>query len=299
MTNQHSCEPRRLLLVHAHPDDESITTGGTIARYAAEGVQVTVVTCTLGEQGEVIGERWSGLVAEQADQLGGYRITELSQALKKLGAAEPIFLGGAGRWRDSGMAGTAAAQNPRAFVNAELSVVVAELVTVIRKIRPQVVISYDPGGTYGHPDHIQAHHISSLAVSAAGDQGFIGSGSAWEVPKFYWTVFEQSGLMEGLAQIAEDELPSGWRMPHKEELFCYPDAQITTTINISDFCESKLGALRAHRTQVEIAPESNFYALSNKVVQPLLPEEHFILAVGQPGLPLDGTGRETDLFAGC
>ncbi|MFD2393435.1 PIG-L family deacetylase [Dietzia aerolata] len=96
----------RVLLVHAHPDDESITTGGTIAMLVAAGAEVTVVTCTLGEEGEVLGDEFAGLVADRADQLGGYRISELATALRAMGVRRTHFLGGAGRWRDSGMAGT-------------------------------------------------------------------------------------------------------------------------------------------------------------------------------------------------
>ena len=125
----------RLLLVHAHPDDETITTGGTIAHYAQAGVEVTVLTCSLGEEGEVIGNRWAGLVADQADQLGGYRILELTRALDALGARPPRFLGGAGRWRDSGMEGTAAASNPRAFVNADHDEVLSAMVAAVRAVR--------------------------------------------------------------------------------------------------------------------------------------------------------------------
>ena len=104
---------KRLLLVHAHPDDETITTGGTIARYVDEGAEVTVLTCTLGEEGEVIGDRWAGLVADAADQLGGYRIAELTTALSRLGVTNPIPAGSRSL-RDSGMAGTPSAANPRA-----------------------------------------------------------------------------------------------------------------------------------------------------------------------------------------
>ncbi len=100
-------ETPRLLFVHAHPDDESINNGATIAHYVALGAQVRVVTCTLGEEGEVIGERWAELAVDRADQLGGYRVGELTEALRALGVSEPIYLGGAGRWRDSGMEGTA------------------------------------------------------------------------------------------------------------------------------------------------------------------------------------------------
>src|SRR5690349_15095971 len=153
----------RLLLVHAHPDDETITTGGTIAKYLAAGAEVTVVTCTLGEEGEVIGARWGGLVADGgADQLGGYRIGELTEALVALSPdpatpLEPHFLGGAGRWRDSGMAGAPSNDHPRAFIGAGSRAPAEVLAELIVELRPQVLVGYDPVGSYGHPDHIQVH----------------------------------------------------------------------------------------------------------------------------------------------
>jgi len=212
---------RRLLLVHAHPDDETITTGGTIAHYAATGAEVTVLTCTLGEEGEVIGDRWAQLVADRADQLCGYRIGELTAALAQLGVDAPRFLGGAGHWRDSGMAGTPSAANPRAFVNADADEATAALVAVIRELRPQVVVGYDPNGGYGHPDHIQAHRLTTAAVEAAGTDAYPDAGAPWQVAKLYWTVTEHAALEDGICAIGE--LPDGWRLPEPGERACVPD----------------------------------------------------------------------------
>ncbi|MDT5072934.1 MAG: N-acetyl-D-myo-inositol-2-amino-2-deoxy-alpha-D-glucopyranoside deacetylase, partial [Mycobacterium sp.] len=142
-------ENPRLLFVHAHPDDETLTTGATIAHYVARGARVQVVTCTLGEEGEVIGEQLAQLAVDGADQLGGYRIGELSSALAELGVDGPRFLGGAGRWRDSGMVGTPPRRRQR-FVDADPRDTVGALVTVIRDLRPHVVVTYDPNGGYGH-----------------------------------------------------------------------------------------------------------------------------------------------------
>ena len=146
----------RLLFVHAHPDDETLTTGATIAHYAALGAEVHVVTCTLGEEGEVIGDRYAQLAVDAADQLGGYRIGELTTALRALGVGEPIFLGGAGRWRDSGMEGTPPRHRQR-FIDADMGEAVGELVAIIRQLRPHVVVTYDANGGYGHPDHVHTH----------------------------------------------------------------------------------------------------------------------------------------------
>ncbi|MFD4291899.1 N-acetyl-1-D-myo-inositol-2-amino-2-deoxy-alpha-D-glucopyranoside deacetylase [Rhodococcus sp. NPDC058532] len=285
----------RLLVVHAHPDDETLTMGGTIARYAAAGAEVTVVTCTLGEEGEVIGDTWAGLVADRADQLGGYRILELSSALGRLGVAAPRFLGGAGRWRDSGMAGTPAAANPRAFVNADRDEVVGALVEVIRERRPQVVVCYDPNGGYGHPDHIRVHEVVTAAVEAAAAPEHSAGGQPWDVAKLYWTVTEESSLAEGLGCITE--VPATWRLPEPGELPCVPDESVTTTIDVRAHLPAKVAAFEAHATQVTVAPSRTEYALSNSIVQPILVDEHYVLVRGERG-ETGPDGRERDLFSG-
>src|ERR1700712_1470325 len=172
-----SLPARRLLLVHAHPDDETITTGATMARYAAAGAHVSLVTCTLGEEGEVLVPELVLLAAGHADQLGGWRIAELAAAMTELGVADHRFLGGAGRFRDSGMMGDPANGKPRAFWRADsdpavFAAAVTALVEVIRQLRPQVLITYDDVGGYGHPDHIMAHRVATAAAVAAADPGF-------------------------------------------------------------------------------------------------------------------------------
>ncbi|WP_194815332.1 N-acetyl-1-D-myo-inositol-2-amino-2-deoxy-alpha-D-glucopyranoside deacetylase [Nocardia sp. XZ_19_385] len=285
-----------LLLVHAHPDDESITTGGTIAHYRRLGVPVTVVTCTLGEEGEVIGDEWAQLTVDHADQLGGYRVLELSRALAALDAGTPRFLGGAGRWRDSGMAGTPSAENPRAFVNSGQAAVDA-LTEIVLELRPDVVVGYDPKGGYGHPDHIRAHEVTTAAVHAAAEKG-------WDTPKFYWTVTDADILRLHTTALARrtveglpGALPAGWRLPTVHELASVPSRTVTATIDVSDALAAKRAALRAHATQVTVAPSGREFALSNNVAQPVLPEEHYVLVRGERG-PTGTDGREHDLFAG-
>ena len=158
-------ETPRLLFVHAHPDDESLSNGATIAHYTALGAQVRVVTCTLGEEGEVIGDRWAELGVDRADQLGGYRIGELTAALQALGVPAPIYLGGAGRWRDLGMQGTPQRRRQR-FIDADEREVVGALVAIIREQRGHVVVTYDPNGGYGHPDHVHTHTVTTAAVTS-------------------------------------------------------------------------------------------------------------------------------------
>lgn len=275
----------RMLLVHAHPDDETITTGGTIAHYRKQGVDVVVVTCTLGEEGEVIGDRWAGLVATAADQLGGYRVLELTRALGHLGIAEPTFLGGAGHWRDSGMVDTASTGNPRAFHNADPDEAAAALVAIIDHLRPHVVISYDANGGYGHPDHIQAHRITRAAVAAAD----------WDVPKLYATVTDLDAVRR--ARAAVTAVPAGWRLPETHELIGVEPVHITTQLDIADVLDAKRAALRAHATQITVSPDEHHFALSNNVIQPILDVEHFILLRGEIG-PRATDGREHDLFGG-
>src|SRR5512142_745933 len=151
---------RRLLLVHAHPDDETIGTGATMARYAAEHALVALVTCALGE---VVVPELAHLRADREDRLGQHRAGELAAACEALGVADHRFLGGPGRWRDSGMMGTPANDDPRCLWRADLDEATRELVRIVREVRPQVVVTYDENGGYGHPDHIQAHQLAVRA----------------------------------------------------------------------------------------------------------------------------------------
>lgn len=283
----------RLLFVHAHPDDETLTTGGTIAYYAAQGAHVRVVTCTLGEEGEVIGDRYAQLAVDKGDQLGGYRIVELTRALRALGAGEPIFLGGAGHWRDSGMAGSPPRRHRR-LVDADMDEAVGELVAIIRRLRPHVVVTYDPNGGYGHPDHILAHRVTTEAISASAGNDY--PGEPWQVPKFYWTVSSTSAMAAGLEDLVG--VPHEWaRVTIDDVQFGYPDDKIDAVIDAGDQMPAKLAALRAHATQVTVAPNGRSCALTNNVALPLLADEHYILVSGEPG-ERDHRGWETDLLSG-
>jgi N-acetyl-1-D-myo-inositol-2-amino-2-deoxy-alpha-D-glucopyranoside deacetylase len=283
----------RLLFVHAHPDDETLTTGATIAHYAARGADVHVVTCTLGEEGEIIGERWAHLAVDEADQLGGYRIGELTAALHALGIDEPIFLGGAGRWRDSGMDGTPPRHHQR-FIDADPREAVGALVAIIRDLRPHVVVTYDPDGGYGHPDHIHTHRVTTAAVAAS--DGAEYSGEPWTVPKLYWAVVAKSALAEALNAL-EDVPPEWIRVTADDVPFGYPDDEIDAVIEVDEQLPAKVAALRAHATQVTVAPNGRSFALSNNIVLPIGAIEHYILAAGKPG-ERDARGWETDLLAG-
>ena len=284
----------RLLLVHAHPDDESIGTGATIAKYAAEGAAVTLVTCTLGELGEIIPPEYAHLAADRDGGLGEHRIGELAAACAALGVSDHRFLGGQGRWRDSGMMGEPTNQAPGCFWQADVDEAAAELLAVIREVRPQVMISYDDNGCYGHPDHIQAHRVASRAFELSGGQ----------VSKFYATTVPKSVLAEAIDLMRggePDSPPAGGtdftQVDSVEDLpFGVPDEAVTTAIDATSYLDAKIEAMRAHVTQ--IAVDSPFFALSNKVGQRAHGREYYILLAGPRGPGQQPDGRETDLFAG-
>jgi N-acetyl-1-D-myo-inositol-2-amino-2-deoxy-alpha-D-glucopyranoside deacetylase len=291
---------RRLLLVHAHPDDESIMTGAIMAYYAADGVAVTLITCTLGEEGEVLTPEYAQLAADQADQLGGLRIGELADALDALGVTDHRWLGGAGRFRDSGMIGTPPNDNPRAFWRADkdpgvFGEAVAAAVDIVREVRPQVVVTYDPNGDYGHPDHIMAHRVATAAIERAADPGY-RSGDPWQVAKLYWTGIPKSVLQRGFDALAGvEERP--FDVANIDELsFGVPDEQITSVVDATGFGAHKMAALVAHRTQ--IAVDGPFFALSNMLGREILAVEYFRLALGELGPDRGENGWETDLFSG-
>ena len=285
-------DSRRLLLVHAHPDDESIETGATMAKYAAEGARVTLVTCTLGELGEVIPAELAHLAADADGGLGQYRIGELAAACAALGVTDHRFLGGAGRWQDSGMMGADTNDRPGCFWQADVAEAAGELLAVIREVAPQVLVSYDANGFYGHPDHIQAHRVAWRAFQLAGGL----------VRKFYATALPRSVLAEALPSLAAGAAGrdvGGADVSRAESADALPfgvaDEQVTTQIDATDYLAAKVAAMRAHATQISV--DGPFFALSNKIAQRALGTEYYTLLAGRPA-DQAATGRETDLFAG-
>ena len=275
-------EPR-ILLVHAHPDDESIETGATMAKYAAEGAYVCLVTCTRGEQGEVIPEDLRHL---SGDALGEYRAGELARACAALGVTDHRFLGGAGRWRDSGMMGDPANDDPRCFWRADLDEATDALVRIVREVRPDVVVTYDDNGFYGHPDHIQAHRVAWRAFERSADPSY-GEGEAWAPSRFYATAIPLSALE---AEVGRG--PFGRVGSVREFGFGVPDEQVTTRVEAGPYLNAKVAAMRWHATQITVAPP--YYALSNDVGVPLLDAEYYTLLAGEPGVP-GADGREAGL----
>ncbi|MGW1071327.1 N-acetyl-1-D-myo-inositol-2-amino-2-deoxy-alpha-D-glucopyranoside deacetylase [Streptomyces sp. NPDC002537] len=294
MTDSSSSPGRRLLLVHAHPDDESINNGATMAKYAAEGAHVTLVTCTLGEEGEVIPEDLAHLAADQDDALGPHRAGELAAAMRELGVTDHRFLGGAGRYRDSGMMGAPQNERPQCFWQADVDEAAASLVEVIREARPQVLVTYDPEGGYGHPDHIQAHRVAMRAVELAGEPAFRRDlGDPHEVAKVYWNCVPRSVLEEGFVRLRElgfDKPFPGIASP-ADVPGVVEDAEVTAAVDGTAYAPAKAAAMRAHATQIEV--DGPFFALSNDLGQPLFTTEYYRLVKGPAA-----AGREDDLFAG-
>lgn len=289
---------RRLVLVHAHPDDETINNGATMARYVAEGAHVTLVTCTLGEEGEVLEPGLVHLAADQEDSLGQHRIGELAAAMEALGVRDYRFLGGPGRYRDSGMMGVPSNERPECFWRADLDEAAGHLVEVLREVRPQVLVTYDENGGYGHPDHIQAHRVAMRAVELAADPGH-GSGEAWQVDKVYWIAIPESWMREGLRRLrdAGDTTFFEGVDPEAEDIpMVVPDELVTTAVEAYAHVEAKLAAMRAHATQITV--DGPFFALSNNLGNEVWGIEFYRLVRGTPGTERDADGRETDLFAG-
>ncbi|MFI5683859.1 N-acetyl-1-D-myo-inositol-2-amino-2-deoxy-alpha-D-glucopyranoside deacetylase [Streptomyces sp. NPDC051636] len=276
---------RRLLLVHAHPDDESINNGATMAEYAARGAHVTLVTCTLGERGEVIPPELRHLTGAA---LGEYRLRELTAAMRALGVTDFRLLGGAGRYGDSGMMGIPDNDDPACFWQADVDEAAGHLVEVILEVRPQVLVTYDDHGGYGHPDHIQAHRVAMRAVELAAEAG-------WRIPKVYWNRVPRPVAEAAFARLRDDlpGLPFAKTAVVEDVPGVVDDDRITTEIDGAAHAAAKAAAMRAHATQIEVAPDAPYFALSNELAQPLFSTEYYELVSGErPAV------RETDLFAG-
>jgi N-acetyl-1-D-myo-inositol-2-amino-2-deoxy-alpha-D-glucopyranoside deacetylase len=281
---------KRLLLVHAHPDDETINNGVTMAKYAAEGVKVTLVTCTRGEEGEVLVESLDFLASNKEDKLGQHREIELANAMKILGIKDFRFLGFPNRkWRDSGMMGTAQNDRKDVFWQADLDEAAEELVKIILEIKPQVLITYDEMGGYGHPDHIKAHQVAMRASEIAEITG-------WKISKIYWNTMPKSVIQMGIDKMKEVG-SSFFGAESAEELpFAKPDELVTSVVKAPEYVSQKLDAMRAHETQISV--DGPFFALSNNLGMLVWADEYYTLVKGEKSVPFDIDGREIDLFAG-
>lgn len=283
-------QKQRLLLVHAHPDDESINNGATMAAYAARGAHVTLVTCTRGEEGEILVPELAHLASDKEDGLGTHREVELADAMLALGVSDFRFLGApTTKWRDSGMIGTPQNARPDVFWNAELDIPARYLLEIILEIKPHVMITYDENGGYGHPDHIKAHQVAMRAAELARDAG-------WEIQKIYWNTIPISVIEEGIAAMKGTGTDFFGVEKAEDFPFAAPDELVTTVFYGDEFVEQKMAAMRAHPTQ--IAVDGPFFALSDNLGFKVWGREFYRLVHGSPAAPFDEAGREIDLFAG-
>ncbi len=277
----------RLLSVHAHPDDEASKGAGTVARYAAEGIESTLVCCTGGEAGEILNPAMDR--PEVHERLAEVRLEELERSVAIIGYAELVMLG----YRDSGMPDSPENADPRAFANAPLEGAVGRLVAVIRRVRPQVLVTYgDDQQGYPHPDHLRVHDISIVAWEAAGNpERFPEAGPPWTPSKLYYSAWARARF----TAMHQGFLDAAIESPFDQKWFDRPshDHLITTQVDVRDFYAARSGALRAHATQID--PSSPFwFGLPDEVVAGLYPWEDYQLAESR--VPTDLP--ETDLFAG-
>jgi N-acetyl-1-D-myo-inositol-2-amino-2-deoxy-alpha-D-glucopyranoside deacetylase len=262
-----------LMAVHAHPDDEVINTGGILARYAAEGVRTVLVTCTNGEQGDGPDGIKPDQDGHDGAEVARLRLEELRTSAGHLGIDHVELLG----YRDSGMSGWETNNHPEAFANIPIADAAARLATLMEQYRPDVVVTYDENGGYGHPDHIQAHRI---AVEASRSTG---------IPrKFYHTAIPRGALKELFQHVRDAGIDLGFEPP---EDLGMPDEEVTTTVDVSPYADNKCKALEAHTSQGE---NMFFLFLPREIQHMMFAREYFVLRHGD----IDSSGYEDDLFAG-
>lgn len=275
-----------------------------MAKYVAEGADVCLVTCTLGEEGEVLVEDLAHLSSEHEDNLGPQRIIELDAAMAALGVTDFSRLGGDFRFRDSGMAyddkGSAIARSELKsgiFWTTDLLTAANELVPLIRSRRPQLLITYDEHGGYGHPDHIQAHRVATYAAQLAGVSSYRRDlGEAWTVSRLLWTAMSASWMREGVRALrasGDTETWKGFDPDGEMPPMGVEDDAISAVVDGSRYVEEKMAAMRAHRSQ--IALDGPFFVMAEKFGAQAWSQEYFRLAAG---VAFPGQGWADDLFAG-
>jgi N-acetyl-1-D-myo-inositol-2-amino-2-deoxy-alpha-D-glucopyranoside deacetylase len=286
--NPRRYEGFRVLLVHAHPDDETINNGATMAMYAALGAKISLVVCTRGEEGEILVPGLTHLSSGELDKLGEHRESELAAAMKELGITDYRFLGdGKIAYRDSGMMGAPSNNRPDVFWQADVDAAAKVLLDVINEVRPHVLITYDEIGGYGHPDHIQTHRVAMRAAELS---------TSWEIQKIYWNTIPKSLIAQGIEEMKKigsdffgadnaDDIP-----------FAKDDKFVTTVIDGTEFVQNKMAAMKAHETQISL--DGPFFALSDNLGIQIWGKEFYTLVKGRFGGTLDSEGRETDIFAG-
>ena len=270
-----------MLFIHAHPDDETLTTGVTMGAYAARGHDVHLLTCTLGEEGEVIPPALAHLGADRQDALGPWRREELRGAMSVLGVAHAVLgedpeRGVASRYRDSGMVGTGSAGHPDAFVRADMGEAAAMVAAHITALRPDVVVTYDEHGGYAHPDHIQTHRVTMDALSALAEASANVDGLA--LPVVYCILTPQSWATQDRAWLQQHVGSTNSNCIVLQQDAPYPpsvvrDEMVTHVVDEPALVDLQSRALAQHATQVSIY--DGFYALSNHVAGRLGGREGF------------------------
>ena len=275
-----------LLAVQPHPDDESIGMGGTLARYSAEGVRTTLVTATRGEVGEILDKELDP--EEAAPRLATIREAELRKAMQILGVNEIVFLG----YEDSGMAGLPRNREPQTFWQADEEEAIGRLIQVIRRVRPQVVVTQNEFGGYAHPDHIKTHRVAIGAFFYAGDTKRFPGGEAFRPSKLYYNAFPKS-VMRQLAEVMQRAgVENRFSTDGEPPPFAVSDDRVTTWLDVRPFIDKKLAAMRAHRTQI---PEDSWFM---KLVDVVGPQAWATETFERARSSVDAPTPEDDLFAG-
>ena len=274
---------KRALFVHAHPDDETINNGATMAQMVEDGVAVTLITCTRGEEGEVLVPELAHLASSAEDKLGTHRVIELANAMKELGVKDHRFLG---NYRDSGMMDTPQNQHPDCFWRADVDEAARKLALIIDEIRPQVMITYDENGGYGHPDHIQTHRVAMRAAELA----------TWQIQKIYWNIMPKSVVQRGMDAM-KDQGSEFFGAENVDELpFVKDDSFVSAVIHAPNQVDKKMAAMKAHATQISL--DGPFFALSNNLGVQVFADEYYTLVKGEKAAPFNTDNLETNLFAG-
>ncbi|MFO7590578.1 MAG: mycothiol conjugate amidase Mca [Acidimicrobiia bacterium] len=279
-----------VLAVHAHPDDEASKGSATIARYHQEGIRTVLVCCTGGEAGDILNPAVD--TPEVRANLREVRLAELEAAAEVIGYDEVHMLG----YHDSGMPDTEPNARADNFANAPLDEAVGRLVALIRRERPQVIVSYaDDHSFYPHPDHIRVHEISVPAFDAAGDpERYPESGEAWQPAKMYYTGFSRrrvQALHDEFVRRGDESPYARWfeaGFPDKDERF-------TTFVDVGEWLHARRAGLLAHRTQVD--PEGHWMRLPDDAVRRVFPWDEYVLARSTVDSIPEGD-VEDDLFAG-
>jgi N-acetyl-1-D-myo-inositol-2-amino-2-deoxy-alpha-D-glucopyranoside deacetylase/mycothiol S-conjugate amidase len=273
-----------LLVVHAHPDDESISTGGVLTKYSANSVRTVLTYCTRGEAGDILNPEF--VSPKPGLSITEIRAIELQKALNVLGVKSVHYLG----YRDSGMAGTPENRHPQAFARADKQEATARLVEIIRRVRPHVIVTYNEKGTYLHPDHIMANRVTQCAFQASGDPEYKTTEELepWRPDKLYYTAIP----LERIRRMHRITVERGEEPGYDPEVLGTPEDKISAVIDVRKYLSKKLEALHCHQSQMN--PNSIFRRMPEAIREEAFGYEHFECVHGCTST----NGKETDLFEG-